>query len=522
MIIYSTDNFTTTPVSQYILYAAGPNAAGETFYSNGVTAIGYIDVWIRKTGSPTGTFSTQIAGLQNTPGVNAIPAGSILSSGSVYNVASAPTTWTAVRLVHNAVLPQGYYTFWVNYSTGGDISNRLEVGNNPNNNASNNAIFFVGGSWSGTDVDDTKFRLVVDDVVAKDITGSAYIETAGPSSMPVNGIVGGWGSSTIGAQAAGEVLRPASTTVDQTITGNASITQVVTKTITGNARITAITTRTITGNARITVLTSRTITGNARITALTTRTIIGNARIQKTVDRTISGNARITQVVDRTITGNANLLSSLIATDQTIIGNARIQATIDRIITGNASIRKTVDRTIVGNARIQKTVDRTIIGNARITALTSRTITGNARITATTTRTITGNARIQFTRDQTIIGNARISILTTRTIVGNARIAKNVDQTITGNARIANLTDRNITGNARIVLVIDRTIIGNARIKKYTDPERPTTNTSQDQSFANIIVERVDIQIYDEKPKFSTPDYKSAPQINSDDKPTFR
>jgi len=564
------DSYDTGATSAWNAVYSGAPAAFQTFSVVGTYNLSSAKFYINKLGSPTGNANYKVYAITGTPGSSAVPTGSALATSDNLNVATLTTSYVLTELqfsgANSIVLNTGNYALTVEYS-GGDTLNYVGPGyNSTSTDAGANGGVYFSGAWNAFAGDDLPFYVYGLEPLqnSRDIVGKAYIASAAPSSMPVQGIVGGWGSSTIGGQSAGEVLRPLTLTVDRVITGNARVSTLTSRTIVGNARITAVTTKTITGNARITNVVTRTIVGNARITVTVDRTITGNARIQTVVDRTIAGNsritksvdqtitgnaritvttdrtitgnarisivtdrtiagnARITSVVDRTISGNANIISAIMTTDRTITGNARIAVVTTRTITGNASILKTVDRTISGNARIQTVVSRTISGNARISVLVSKTITGNARITQVVDRTINGNASIRLTVDRTITGNARIQVTTTRTITGNARIQFTTDRTIAGNARIASFSTRTIVGNARVVITTTQIITGNATVTKYVDPEQPQLNTSQEKVFANIIIDRVDIQISSEKPKFSSPEYKSDIGLISNDKPTFR
>lgn len=400
------DSFTTTTTlaANVILASDSNTKASDIFVLPTNANVASATFNLIKTGTPTGNVFYSIYAITGTPGTNAVPTGSALYSTSTLAATSVSTTMAPVELLFtgSVSLSAGTYAIVVEYSGGSFAGgNYLMTGQYSPRDTTKNVGRLFSGSWttSGGTAGGLYYVVNTNDI-GREQKGSAYI--AAPTiAMPVQGIVGGWGSSTIGGQAAGEILRLQDITTDKTQVGNARISQVVSKTQTGNARITAVVSRTQVGNARITATATRTQVGNARIGLITTRDQVGNA----------------------------NIASGFTATDRPQTGNANIRNNTTRNQTGNARIRVTVSRTQTGNARITQIVSRTQSGNARITTTTTRNQIGNARITASATQNQTGNARIQLVTNRVQTGSALIAQEYLRTITGNARITKGIDYT---------------------------------------------------------------------------------------------
>jgi len=424
------------PTTGYLLYGAGVTGAAQVFNSGAGGSLARINFYLKKTGAPTGSYNVALFSVSGTPGVDAIPTTQLSISPS-YNVTGLTTSYAfyTANMASYTLLPNTYYAVIVSYG-GGDSSNGLNVGYYDDYISSENTAFFIGGGWIGSNTYDVSYSVTTNDTRPQDQTGTANIINSGPTSMPINGIVGGWGSSTWGMQAAGEILRPGSITTTQTITGTSRITKIFPNTQTGISRITKSIPRTQTGTSRVTKSIPVTVTGVSRIEVTTTRNQTGLAYIQVTdvlTTRTTIGTSRI----EATITQNQS-------------GISRIQQTVLSIINGLSSIAKPQPKTQTGVARITKTFPNNISGISRITKSIQQSQSGTARIGNSSLQIITGTSRITKTFQATTTGVSRITKSILRTIAGTSRIQSSVTKTISGTATVIIQIKHDITGTSRI------------------------------------------------------------------------
>ena len=147
------------------IYGSDHVGAGQTFTGNG-KVLRSAKMWMKKTGSPTGTATFQIYAISGTYGTDSIPTGSALATSGTIDVSTLDGTLTGHELTFSGAnkitLGNGTHYALVCYYDGGDASNKIEIGTDSSSTTHSGNEFYHGPSYSPDSTYDTTFYIYTD------------------------------------------------------------------------------------------------------------------------------------------------------------------------------------------------------------------------------------------------------------------------------------------------------------------------------------------------------------------------
>lgn len=131
-------------------------ADGNTFLSPVTIPLHSVKWFLLKVGSPSGNIFAKIYNLTGTVGTNGKPTGSPIATSDPIDISTLTGSYQGIEFKftgsNSITLNAGsHYGVSIEYYTGGDSSNYLQLGLDSSSPSwSNNSFLFISGSWSST------------------------------------------------------------------------------------------------------------------------------------------------------------------------------------------------------------------------------------------------------------------------------------------------------------------------------------------------------------------------------------
>ena len=541
--------------------------------------------WLFKYGAPTGNAYVKIFNVSG-PIASTTPSGSAIATSDPINVASLPTSATLTEVLFtgsNAItLPAGNYSVGIEF-IGGTITNCIAVSHAISNTGSapGSSSFYKSPTWTlFNSGDDTSYYLyTADPVVAVPKVSVHSVDTnlrVQPDTTTYSFVYpGGWGIGYVGEQYGGLGSEPFILSYTRTHTLDTFKKKRLTRTHTVDTfkRKTNIRTHTVNTFLKKAYLKSHTVDTLLRNRYVRTHTIDSILKKSTTTSHSIDTflvkrNTR-THTLDTfirntyakshtldTLLRSTKLRSHTIDSYMYKAGAAKFH-TIDVLLRKTRSVSHTLDtvfskrftRTHTLDTFLKKRVLKTHTIDSILKKRFTRTHTLDTfiRKTRVVSHTLDTILRKSFTRTHTVdtflkkrtVRTHTIDVFLRKTNTRTHTLSTVLKKLFTRTHTIDTTTKRvGVRSHTVDTLLLKRSLKTHTldtvlfkpkfvqhsvdTVFRFSQGDTPIVNTLQDKAFANIIDDRVVVQLSSEKPKFSQPDYNSPVELIYSDKPSFK
>lgn len=183
----TTDSYSETNYdSDQQLYAGGATGSAQSVTGDG-NKLTSVSLYLRKVGSPTGNAVVKLYAHSGTFGSSSVPTGAALATSKNLDVSSLGTSYAVKKIDFDdsefyTLVNATKYCIAIEYS-GGDSSNRLEVGYDAGGSHGGNKATYTG-SWSADASDDLCFYVRTNGDVTIGASGSSNPTTTTETGTP--------------------------------------------------------------------------------------------------------------------------------------------------------------------------------------------------------------------------------------------------------------------------------------------------------------------------------------------------